>query len=549
VCSEGDSFPACAAGDADVENAHDFAGDTYDFYSSMHGRDGIDDLGGPLVSTTHWTDGVSCPNAFWNGEQMVYCESMADADDVVAHEFTHGVTDHESQLLYYYQSGAINESLSDVWGELIDLWNEKGDDSPSVRWLLGEDLGFTIRDMKDPGTHGDPDRMTSSNYWLRTYSSWFDDFDNGGVHHNSGVNNKAAYLLTDGDSFNGVTVTGLGIAKTAKIYYEAQTHLLTSGSDYADLYDYLHQACLNLVGTDEITVADCDEVRDAADAVEMNLDPAGLADFSPDAAYCPANYAQGAVLFADDLETDASNWATTTLSDDSNNWVWLTGYATSGSHSIYAETLDTTSDSVAWNVAPISLPAGTYLYFRHSFGFEANEFLSNYDYYDGGVIEYMTDGVNWQDLGSLFADGQDYGGTISSDWGNPLAGRPGFVDESHGYVSSRYDLSSLAGQDFQVRFRLASDSSFAGPLGWAVDDVMIYQCEAQFDESCSGTDVLIQSREFTGVSTCIGDNSLAANTDVIVRAGAQVVFKSPSTTLGPGFSVETGGEFSVDTNL
>jgi hypothetical protein len=87
---------------------------------------------------------------------------------------------------------------------------------------------------------------------------------------------------------------------------------------------------------------------------------------------------------------------------------------------------------------------------------------------------------------------------LTADFDNPLAGRSAFVNESHGYVATRYDLSSLAGQNLQIRFRLGSDISFGGPLGWAFDDVSLYQCVVDFDASCSGDDVLIQSREFTG---------------------------------------------------
>ena len=101
-------------GDADVDNAHDYAGDTYDFFLSEHGRDSLDDAGMTLISTTDYCDpGSPCPleNAFWNGQQMAYGDGYASADDVVGHELAHGVTDFTSSLFYFYQSGAINESL------------------------------------------------------------------------------------------------------------------------------------------------------------------------------------------------------------------------------------------------------------------------------------------------------------------------------------------------------------------------------------------------------------------------------------------------------
>ena len=266
MCNE--SNPTCAGGDAHAAAAHLNAGDTYDFYLANHGRDGITGTGSVIRSTVHYSVGYD--NAFWNGTQMVYGDAAGFplADDVVAHELTHGVTQYTSRLYYYYQSGAINESFSDLWGEFVDQTNGRGNDSSGVRWLMGEDVSGlgAIRSMSNPPLYGSPDRMTSVLYYLG-------EDDNGGVHINSGINNKAAYLMVDGGTFNGQTVQPLGIIKTAKIYYEAQTNLLTSGSDYADLYNALFQACQNLVGTSGIFADDCEEVRKATLAVEMNLQP------------------------------------------------------------------------------------------------------------------------------------------------------------------------------------------------------------------------------------------------------------------------------------
>ena len=132
-----------------------------------------------------------------------------------AHEMTHAVTDHESHLFYYMQSGAINESFSDIWGEFVDLTNGKGNDSPAVRWLMGEDIAGW-RDPKHEQSAGRT--MTPTGSAAQTTGAI--SKDNGGVHINSGVSNKAAYLMTDGGTFNGKTVAGLGITKAAKIYYE-----------------------------------------------------------------------------------------------------------------------------------------------------------------------------------------------------------------------------------------------------------------------------------------------------------------------------------------
>src|SRR4029079_8317552 len=178
---------------------------------------------------------------------------------------THGVTQHESNLFYYYQSGAINESFSDLWGEYYDQTNGLGNDTAAVKWQIGEDISGlgVIRSMNDPSAFGDPDKMSSPNYDEA-------EDDNGGVHHNSGINSKAVSLMVDGGSFNGKTVTALGWTKTAAIYYEVNTNLLPSGADYSDLYYALQQACANLIGQKGITAANCAEVKDAVDAVEMN---------------------------------------------------------------------------------------------------------------------------------------------------------------------------------------------------------------------------------------------------------------------------------------
>jgi len=261
VCDNSD--PTCIWGDTDAKNAHIYASDTYDFYLAQHGRDSIDNLGMTLKSYTHYSSGWC--NASWSGvyNVMLYGDGcVIVADDVVAHELTHGVTDYESDLVYAYQSGAINESLSDTWGEFVDLTNGRGTDTAGTRWQIGEDAFAVIRDMEDPTLYSDPDRMGSPFYYTGSN-------DNGGVHTNSGVGNKATFLITDGGSFNGYNISGLGIDLAAMIYYEVQTNILTSGSDYADLGRGLIQACRNLIGTNGLTALDCRQVIRAVYATEM----------------------------------------------------------------------------------------------------------------------------------------------------------------------------------------------------------------------------------------------------------------------------------------
>ncbi len=470
VCNESD--PDCLAGDTDARNAHQFAGDTYDFYMNEHGRDSLDDAGQTLVSTVHYSDFL-CPNAFWDGSQVVYCTGLA-VDDVVAHELTHGITENTSALLYYYQSGAINESLSDIWGEFVDLTNNAGDDSAAVRWLIGEDLPGSvgvIRDMADPTAFGDPDKMSSEFYW--TFAS-----DNGGVHFNSGINNKAAYLMTDGDTFNGYTVNGIGIGKVADIYYEAQTNLLTSGSDYGDLYSALSQACQNLIGIDGITSADCLNVQAAIDAVEMNTDPLG---FHPDAPVCIGGDPPDDIFF-DNFENGTDQWDLVNVSGSSiAAWIHDFGYAASGTYMLWGRDQFTSTDGTAELNVDVPLPVGTrsYLHFKHSFAFEASIDWETFEleFWDGGFVEYSTDGGStWSDTGPLIDGGQAYNGTIANTPLNPSAGHPAFGSESHGYVSTRVDLSSLTGQSVRFRWHTSTDGSTQGPFGWVLDDVRVYTC-------------------------------------------------------------------------
>jgi len=257
--------PPCDIEDADL--AYDFIGDTLDFYSDEHGRDTLlcrdaDQGNCPSGSedVTAWVRYCApiqacayifcpCPNAYSDGEKIVFGEGYV-VDDVLAHEATHSVTFLESNLIYADESGAINESFSDIWGEFVDLSNgDQGD-----RWLIGEDLPYgAIRDMQDPPAYYQPDKMS--------------DYDEGEeVHKNCGIGNKLCYLLTDGDTFNGETVTEMGVEAVADLFYECQVHLLTAASDYKSLYYALTQAGINL----SLSQGDRANVENACQAVEID---------------------------------------------------------------------------------------------------------------------------------------------------------------------------------------------------------------------------------------------------------------------------------------
>jgi bacillolysin len=464
LCNQTD--PNCSVGDSHAKAAHKYAIGTYNLYATQHGRDSIDNNGMTIISSVHYCSPSNCPynNASWNGEQVVYgsASGWPLADDVVAHELTHGVTQHASNLFYYYQSGAINESFSDLWGEFYDQTNEQGTDTAGVKWQIGENVSGlgAIRSMSNPTSFGDPDKMSSPSYFQGGE-------DSGGVHTNSGINNKAIFLMVDGGTFNSKTVTALGWEKTAAIYYEVNTNLLSSGADYSDLYYALQQACSNLIGQKGITSGNCAEVKDAIDAVEMNGQPAP--NFNTDAPYC--GQGDPTTIFSDNLESGTGNWTFTNGAYP--RWQLDSPYgpyAHSGNHSLYADDYPDTVTDASARLVSVSIPSGAYLHFAHAYDFEAAD-----DYYDGGVLEYsINGGSTWVDAGSLI-DYNGYQGTLFTGADNPLSGRSAFVGASHGYISTRVNLASLAGQTVTFRWRMGLDVAVYS-WGWWVDDIQIYQC-------------------------------------------------------------------------
>jgi Zn-dependent metalloprotease len=467
VRSEG----GAVTGDADQDNAYTYSGLTYDYYFNEHGRDSFDNAGGTLISTAHYCedDCPAFPNAFWNGDQMVYGDGYASADDVVAHELTHAVTERTAGLLYYYQAGALNESFSDIFGETVDLTDGVGNDASGVRWKLAEDLPIgAIRDMMNPGVFSDPARMTDPNFFC-TDQGWTDPFsDSGGVHFNSGIPNHAYALMVDGGTYNSQTITGIGLTKAAKVQYRALTTYLTSGATFLDNYHALNQSCTELIGTAGIAAGDCTQIDKALLAVEMNATWGCAGAIHP-----PAQCASGtvSVIATEGFEAGLGNWTETNSA--TGIWGITEGYAKSGLFSEWGDDVGATTDiRLSMTNAVNNLPANAKFYFDHSFEFESDA----PDNYDGGVIEYSTNGgANWTDAGSLIDGGKTYGGTIDDCCSNPLQNRTAFVRASFGYTGTRLNLASLAGQNVKLRFRIGTDSS-VGSMGWFVDNPTLYTC-------------------------------------------------------------------------
>ena len=493
-----------------------------------------------LVSSVHFCDPpVSpCPyaNAFWTGPpelQMVYGEDFSHADDVVAHELTHAVTENEANLFYYMQSGALNESYSDIFGETVDLTNSRGDDSAGVRWLLGEDLpGFPpVRNMMDPTALGDPGKMSDPQFVCGDPGG-----DAGGVHSNSGVPNHAFALMVDGGTYNGVTVTAIGLTKAGKIQYRALTNYLLSGSDFLDNNNLLRQSCTDLIGTSGITAADCTEVGDALTAVQMpNPWPCAPAQAAIPA-LCPAGQTVNTVFF-DNFEAGFGNWAPLTLTGD-NLWFGGNFFAISAPNHLWGndDGNSVPDDSATFMRNPIALPPGARLQFSHSYGFD-NDATTNFD---GGIIQYSTNGgASWAQAGHLITAGAGYGGTIADGFGNPLAFFSAFVRDSWGYTASQLDLSTLAGQNVQFRFRIGTDNSFSD-YGWFIDDFRIYTCSAPTPPVITIDDVAVTEGN-TGTVPAVLVLRLSHATNLTVTVN---LVTADGTATGGVDYVPTGGSIS-----
>ena len=209
-----------AAADAEVNSAYNFLGATYDYYSTTHGRDSYDNAGATLKATVHYS--TNFDNAFWNGEQMVFGDGFV-VKDVTAHELTHAVTERTANLEYRWQSGALNESFSDIFGAMVDR-----DD-----WLMGEDLPIgAIRDLEHPEKFDQPGNLTG---WVATCS------DNQGVHTNSGIFSKAFVNIA----------TAIGKNDAERIFYRALTTpgYLTPLATMEDARGAAIQAAVDLFGT------------------------------------------------------------------------------------------------------------------------------------------------------------------------------------------------------------------------------------------------------------------------------------------------------------
>ncbi|HZP02975.1 MAG TPA: M4 family metallopeptidase [Terriglobia bacterium] len=249
VRGEGDK----PTGDPAADEAYDGLGSTYDLYKQIYNRNSIDNQGMRLDGTVHYQQNLD--NAFWNGNQMVFgdgdgelFERFTKSVDVIGHELTHGVTQFTIGLVYKDQPGALNESISDVFGSLVKQ-RVLGQDAASADWLIGQGLftpsvkGVALRSMKAPGTAYDDPVLGKDPQpaHMRDYQDV--SYDNGGVHINSGIPNHAFYVTA-------VEIGGNAWEKAGMIWYVmSRDRWLQANASFQDAAAATYDIAAELYGT------------------------------------------------------------------------------------------------------------------------------------------------------------------------------------------------------------------------------------------------------------------------------------------------------------
>ena len=248
--------------DASAAEVHWATEKTYEYLLNTFGRNSIDGSGASLLSWVHY--GNQLNNAYWNGTWMLYGDgdgikhSSLTSPDIVAHEIIHGLNDHTANLIYEGESGALNESFSDIFGEVIERYIRGSND-----WIIGADFTLAPKDgLRSMANPNDPTMITRQpDTYLGDY--YYTGFaDHGGVHTNSGIQNHWFYLLAEGgtgtnDNGHTYDIEGIGIAKAAAIAYANLTTQLTPDADFEDARIGAIQAAENLqYSADEVSQVD-----------------------------------------------------------------------------------------------------------------------------------------------------------------------------------------------------------------------------------------------------------------------------------------------------
>lgn len=517
VYQEGNAFPGTLS--IWQRNEVEASGHIYNFFKNAFGYISYNGLDATM-RTINNNPNIDCPNASWNGSTANFCDGTA-ADDVIAHEWGHAYTQFTSGLIYAYQSGAMNEAYSDIWGETVDILNNYEDvgenldirtttECNSSRWKIGEDataFSSAIRDMWNPPCKGDPGKVTDVQYHCGVE-------DSGGVHSNSGIVNHAYALLVDGGSYNGQVVSSLGFTKVAHIFWRAQNVYLTPTSNFSDLANALEAACADLIGINlqglsttevmaglsgqSISVEDFQNVTNAVLAVELRINP-DACNFQPILADVPplCKAATSNPLFYEDWESGIGSWTLEQLPVNVSTWQprnWVinpslpegrSGSAIFGTDPINGNCTNDFENGILRLQSPlITIPDIT----TGTFDMAFNHYVATEAEWDGGNIKYSLNGGVWTIVPITAFLENPYNSeinTLEQGNDNPLRGENGFTGTDGGSLSGSWgqsviSLSSLgvtANSTIQFRFELGTDGC-NGNDGWYVDEIVVYNCSA-----------------------------------------------------------------------
>ena len=431
-------------------DAHFGAATTYDYFKNVHGRSGIDGANGPgsvtsadgtvsLVSSrVHYSTNYN--NAFWNGSAMTYGDGDGTTFtplvtlDIAGHEMTHGVTERTANLTYSNESGALNESMSDVFGAMVEL-RARGGTITADTWKIGEQAytpstaGDALRYMDNPHAKsgGSYTADDDPDHYAERYTG---TADNGGVHINSGIGNKAFYMAAAGGTHHrsGVTVTGIGTNPAEKIWYRALTVYMTSSTNFSGARTAMLNAATDLYGS---TSTQYNTIATTWCAVGVGS--------------CPGSGGGGSELLTNGgFEGSASPWA------GSGTGYFYTAngsYPHGGTGYIYFGTKDSVSGQSYQQVSIPSGAAGTLSFWLNV---TSNETTTSTQY------------------DKLFVEIRDTSGALLrtvATYSNLNKGTAG------SYSQKSFDVSAYKGQTIRVQFRATTDSS--ATTTFRVDDASL----------------------------------------------------------------------------
>ncbi|MDH4254871.1 MAG: M4 family metallopeptidase [Gammaproteobacteria bacterium] len=675
VWQEGDAFPGIL--NQDQQNIVNASGDSYYHFLNAFGVDSYDGAGSEMQSVNN-DPRINCPNANWNGITTNYCNGVT-ADDVVAHEWGHAYTDYTHNLIYQWQSGALNESYSDIWGEVVDMLNGAGTDSPgtirsdnacsvyttpvplltvnnpasiagdyaagaasfgpplsnpgvtgsvvlandgvgvgsdactalingasvsgqvalvdrgacaftikvknaqdagatgvivadnvvgpvagmagadptivipslrvtlatgnaikgelalgvnatlhiiggappenSYRWLMGEDaaaFGSAIRDMWNPVCKSDPGKVSDAQYHCATS-------DGGGVHTNSGVPNHGFALLVDGGSYNGYTISSIGLVKAAHLYWRAQAVYQTPTTGFDDHADALQASCQDLIGVpleglsttgvpagpsgQSISAGDCAVVDLMIAAVELRTDPSAQCGFEPilqpNAPALCTNTKNAPVLYRENFDNGLAAW-TRTNQGVYSGWPALDweiaanlpgGRKGSGAYAVNpnAGNCDAGAGDISGMMSlesPVIQIPGAGTLSPHMVTFE--HYVATESAWDGGNLKISINGGPYVLVPDSAYRFNPYNATLQPAGAgntNPLSGQRAFSGTDGGSLfgswgQSQVDLSLLgvqANDTVRLRYDFGMDGC-TGNDGWYVDDIRVTACNARKEQ-------------------------------------------------------------------